>query len=87
MKTNDLINRLKNIDTKDLSNVMNVRPDMARKYKREPWKYDPPTSKAIEVELAFGIPVHFWKDIKSFTNESITSKQNNNQLQEKKDME
>lgn len=73
MKTKDLINRLKNIDTKDLSNVMNVRPDMARKYKREPWKYDPPTSKAIEVELAFGIPVHFWKDIKSFTNESITT--------------
>jgi hypothetical protein len=73
MKTKDLINRLKNIDTKDLSNVMNVRPDMARKYKREPWKYDPPTSKAIEVELAFGIPVYFWKDIKSFTNESITS--------------
>lgn len=87
MEIKNLLNRFKNIDTNDLSKVMNIRPNMARKYKREPWKYDPPTSKAIEVELAFGIPVHFWKDIKSFTNESITSKQNNNQLQEKKDME
>ena len=87
MEIKNLLNRFKNIDTNDLSKVMNIRPNMARKYKGEPWKYDPPTSKAIEVELAFGIPVHFWKDIKSFTNESITSKQNNNQLQEKKDME
>ena len=87
MEIKNLLNRFKNIDTNDLSKVMNIRPNMARKYKREPWKYDPPTSKAIEVELAFGIPVHFWKDIKSFTNESITSKQNNNQLQEKKDVE
>ena len=73
MKIEDLINRLKNIDTNDLSRVMNICPSMARKYKREPWKYDPPTSKAIEVELAFSIPVHFWKDIKSYINESITA--------------
>ena len=46
----------------------------------------PSLKKAIQLQDD-GIPVHFWKDIKSFTNESITSKQNNNQLQEKKDME
>lgn len=70
MKTEQLLIRLRNIDTNELSKVMNVRTDMARKYKREPWKYDPPTSKAIEVELAFGIPVHFWKDIKSYVSNS-----------------
>jgi hypothetical protein len=63
----------KNINTNDLSKVMNIRPNMARKYKKEPWKYDPPTSKAIEVELAFGIPVLFWKEIKSYINESVSS--------------
>ncbi len=75
METKDLLTRFKNINTNDLSKVMNIRPNMARKYKKEPWKYDPPTSKAIEVELAFSIPVHFWKDIKSYINESITIQQ------------
>lgn len=74
MTTNELLNRLRNIKTDNLSTVMNVKSSMARKYKQEPWKYDPPTSKAIEVELAFGVPVHFWKDIKSFHNANITKK-------------
>ena len=83
MTTNDLLNRLRNIKTDDLSTVMNVKPSMARKYKQEPWKYDPPTSKAIEVELAFGVPVIFWKDIKSYANENISSIQDDKQLQNK----
>jgi hypothetical protein len=87
MKTITLLNRLRTIDTNELSKVMNIRPNMARKYKKEPWKYDPPTSKAIEVELSFGIPVHFWKDIKSYSTESITSTINNKQLLAKKETE
>lgn len=78
MKTEQLLIRFRNIDTNDLSKVMNIRQNMARKYKKEPWKYDPPTSKAIEVELAFGIPVHFWKDIKSYVpNSNITASKDN----------
>ncbi len=73
MKTLDLLEQFRNIKTKELSETMNVKQNMARKYKKEPWKYDPPTSKSIAVELAFGIPVHFWKDIKSYINETIST--------------
>lgn len=81
MNTEDLLNRFKKIKTEDLSTVMNIKPNMARKYKQEPWKYDPPTSKAIEVELAFGVPVHFWKDIKSFHNANITNNEAINKIE------
>lgn len=85
METKDLLTRFKNINTKDLSKVMNIRPNMARKYKKEPWKYDPPTSKAIEVELNFGIPVLFWRDIKTYI-ESISNNQEVKQLPNEKEM-
>jgi len=35
----------------------------------------------------YNIPFEAWKDIKSYVDESITSKQNNKQLQKNKDME
>lgn len=83
MNTSTILEQLRNIDSKKLSEVMNIKYSMARKYKKEPWKYDPPTSKSIAVELAFGIPVHFWKDIKSYIDETISSIPNEKQLHEK----
>lgn len=89
-KLEKLLSNFRNIKTDELSTVMNIRPNMARKYKKEPWKYDPPTSKAIEVELAFGIPVIFWKDIKSYVNRNISDSEalseiekNNKSIKEK----
>lgn len=81
MKTEIILNNLRNISTNDLSRVMNISPNMARKYKREPWKYDPPTTKAVDVELSFSIPVRFWKDIKSFiSNESVQDNNNKKEV-------
>jgi len=73
MKTIQVLEKLRNINPKSLATTMNISTNMARKYQREPWKYDPPTTKAVTVEEVFGIPVVFWKDIKSFINESISS--------------
>ena len=46
----------------------------------------PSLKKAIQLQDD-GITVHFWKDIKSFTNESITSTIKNKQLLTKKETE
>lgn len=79
MKT---LKKLRNINTSELARVMNVSPNMANKYKREPWKYDPPTSKALSVQKYFNIPVCFWQDIKSYIQENdSTIKSNTTRVQ------
>lgn len=84
MKTQQQLKDLRNIKTESLAEVMNISSNMARKYKREPWKYDPPTTKAVAVEQAFEIPVVFWKDIKSFISESLTKDTKSSEVQENK---
>ena len=74
MKTFIYLEKLQSLDTKNLANTMKISSSMARKYKREPWKYDPPTSKALQVEQIHKIPVSFWSKIRIYHKESITSK-------------
>lgn len=78
METINLLENLRNINTESLAKVMNISSNMARKYKREPWKYDPPTTKAVAVEESFGIPVFFWKNVKFFHIESLSEEEAKN---------
>ncbi|NQY22813.1 MAG: hypothetical protein HRT41_02185 [Campylobacteraceae bacterium] len=82
MKTKNYLEKLRKIDTKVLAETMNINSCMARKYKREPWKYDPPTTKAIAVSVNHNIPVLFWKDIKSFITNHTESVTKNNEVLE-----
>ena len=85
MEIENTLNKLRNIDTKDLSSVAKIGDSMARKYKRAPWEYDIPTSKSVAIERKFDIPVEFWVNIKSFITDNSISKQSTSLVQKKID--
>ena len=82
MKIEEQLTYLKNIKTKSLANVMKISLNMARKYKREPWNHNPPTTKAVAVEEAFGLSVFFWRDVKVYSLNHTQSVTKNNEVLE-----
>ena len=70
MKTLEHYETLKNIPTKELSEAIEVKDSMARKYKSKPHVHTPNAIQAEIIFRKFHIPHSFWLDIKSFINSS-----------------